>query len=340
MITITCTNCQTQLTMDEAFAGGVCRCQHCGTIQTVPKAARGGADASSGLAHEAGGTAKTLWRQSGSGDATGGTGLDDLADIVASSGLGGSGLQSKRLRKTAPQIDPVASRKKLIRMLGFIGGGVLAVLLIIVYIVTRPDSPTEPTTPQPGIITGTNTAPNPTVSGPSFCGVKLNSATTVVYVFDRGSGTSNVFGDLKSATLKSIRSLTADRKFQIVFWQVRGEVISLPDVGTTVAGEISIGEASRKLEDVAASGSSKVGPAVKKASAVKPDAIVIATGKGDDLDETFIQEVLDNAPAGVKIYTFALGSTRASSPLQSIASKTGGEYRTITDAQLSEMAKQ
>src|SRR5438477_631435 len=36
MISITCTNCKTLLTIDEAFAGGVCRCRHCGTIQTVP----------------------------------------------------------------------------------------------------------------------------------------------------------------------------------------------------------------------------------------------------------------------------------------------------------------
>src|SRR5215204_44395 len=36
MISITCTNCQTLLSIDDAFAGGVCRCQHCGTIQTVP----------------------------------------------------------------------------------------------------------------------------------------------------------------------------------------------------------------------------------------------------------------------------------------------------------------
>src|SRR5439155_15416490 len=98
-------NCQAQLTMDEAFAGGVCRCQHCGTIQTVPKVARDGGDASSGIVSQAGGSAKTLWRQKTASEATPGTGLEDLADIVASSGLAGSGLQSKRLRKSAPPAD-------------------------------------------------------------------------------------------------------------------------------------------------------------------------------------------------------------------------------------------
>lgn len=37
MIRLECSNCRTVLTIDDAFAGGVCRCQQCGTIQTVPK---------------------------------------------------------------------------------------------------------------------------------------------------------------------------------------------------------------------------------------------------------------------------------------------------------------
>ena len=37
MIRLECSNCQTVLNIDDAFAGGVCRCQYCGTIQTVPR---------------------------------------------------------------------------------------------------------------------------------------------------------------------------------------------------------------------------------------------------------------------------------------------------------------
>ena len=36
MISVICTQCRARLEMDDAFAGGVCRCQYCGTIQTVP----------------------------------------------------------------------------------------------------------------------------------------------------------------------------------------------------------------------------------------------------------------------------------------------------------------
>jgi hypothetical protein len=42
MIQIICTNCKTELLLDDAFAGGVCRCQHCGAIQKVPANAKKG----------------------------------------------------------------------------------------------------------------------------------------------------------------------------------------------------------------------------------------------------------------------------------------------------------
>jgi len=42
MISLTCTSCKTTLEIDDAFAGGVCRCRHCGTIQTVPSTLKKG----------------------------------------------------------------------------------------------------------------------------------------------------------------------------------------------------------------------------------------------------------------------------------------------------------
>ena len=42
MISLTCTSCKRSLEIDDAFAGGVCRCQYCGTIQTVPASLKQG----------------------------------------------------------------------------------------------------------------------------------------------------------------------------------------------------------------------------------------------------------------------------------------------------------
>ena len=40
MLVLKCTTCGATLELDDAFAGGVCRCIHCGTIQTVPNQLR------------------------------------------------------------------------------------------------------------------------------------------------------------------------------------------------------------------------------------------------------------------------------------------------------------
>jgi hypothetical protein len=70
MINLQCSNCKTTLAVDDAFAGGVCRCQHCGTIQKVPT--RGAIRAASAPHGEEG---------------LSDTSLGELADVAASAGL-------------------------------------------------------------------------------------------------------------------------------------------------------------------------------------------------------------------------------------------------------------
>ena len=96
MIQLTCTHCRATLEMDDGFAGGACRCKHCGTIQTVP----------SKLKNKTGARpARTLY-QSKPDSAVPSSGLDQLANIVASSGL-----TSSRLRKASPtDATPIAKK--------------------------------------------------------------------------------------------------------------------------------------------------------------------------------------------------------------------------------------
>src|ERR1700722_7780887 len=124
MIRITCTHCRQLLSIDDAFAGGVCRCQYCGTIQTVPakgssqKAAAGAAKGS-----------KTLFENKArnTGVATGsGSGLDDLADLVQSSGL-----SDNRLRK---QSASPPSRPPNLRALLGLAAAAIIVLIVVVLI--------------------------------------------------------------------------------------------------------------------------------------------------------------------------------------------------------------
>src|SRR5437588_11849598 len=101
MISLTCTNCQAELEMDDAFAGGVCRCQHCGTIQTVP-AKSAGATASS----------KALYQKAAASSESTAGGLAGLDLGSSGSGLSSGGFASApaqpahALRADVPRLQP------------------------------------------------------------------------------------------------------------------------------------------------------------------------------------------------------------------------------------------
>jgi hypothetical protein len=88
MIRLNCNNCKAQLSIDDAFAGGVCRCQYCGTIQTVPKHLKTAADSSGSVSLKT--PAKPSAAKKSRTDPGGSSGLDALANAVAGSGLSGS----------------------------------------------------------------------------------------------------------------------------------------------------------------------------------------------------------------------------------------------------------
>lgn len=133
MISLNCTSCKKLLEIDDAFAGGVCRCQHCGTIQTVPaslkRASRAGAPQPA--------VSKALYQKKPRAPGEvgrSGSGLEALADSVgASSGLARSALKT---RAAVPTQTPV--RKPVAPMLLVAAGAIIVLLLVvIVWLTTR-----------------------------------------------------------------------------------------------------------------------------------------------------------------------------------------------------------
>ncbi|MGH7179865.1 MAG: hypothetical protein ACREJC_20990, partial [Tepidisphaeraceae bacterium] len=252
-----------------------------------------------------------------------GTGLEELADVVASSsGLAESGLQSGRLRAGAPSTAPT-KRRPMLLLVGAVVG--LAVVLAIAWIVIRGRGPASQSPQQSGggrVVT----------HQPNFCGTKLEG-DVIVYVLDRGQGTRDVFSHLKQATYRSIESLGSDRRFQIVFWN-NGTDEVYPPGGPAYATRDNVQLCRRALEEVSAFGQTDVAPALKRALAAKPTNIVLATGKGWDLEPTFAGAVLQiRGSSSVRIDAFPIGD--AESPaMRNIASQTGGQYRTISEAVL------
>jgi hypothetical protein len=120
------------LQIDDAFAGGVCRCQHCGTIQTVPSHLKGGATATA--------EAKTLYKHRSRVEGQTSSGLHDLADIVASSGLAHSALRDRSAASSPPPAQPPKRDAARVLLL-FAIVVIVALLGVIVFLVVMQHRP-------------------------------------------------------------------------------------------------------------------------------------------------------------------------------------------------------
>jgi len=197
---------QVVLEMDDAFAGGVCRCQHCGTIQTVPSHLKGSAVA-------AGAPAKSVYQGAGAaktGTRADGTGLYDLADAVASSGLSRSSLKD---RPPVSGFERVEAKKGAAvppnRTPLLIGAGAIIVILLGVVLwlafgkkssdEVNPNPNNQPT-PAPSQVNPPPSTPvsPPAPAGPHFLTIPIE-ANKIVYVIDRSDSAKQTLDTVKAA---------------------------------------------------------------------------------------------------------------------------------------------
>jgi hypothetical protein len=341
MISLTCTHCQTVLSIDDAFAGGVCRCQHCGTIQTVPSRLKAGAVAGAGVNDSSSALGQKALYQShrgpgakGSDELGGsGTGLEDLADVVASSGLGGSGLSSsiksrKVPRRPAASAVAVAPARSKPTVLVAAGAAIALVIGIGIWWFSTSGSRQVETAPPSPTADGAPAA----VAGPQFCGIPL-SGNSIVFLLDRGDSAKEVFDAMKEATYNAIQSLGSDRKFQVLLWDNNTSPAGYPSDSTTFATKENIDACRHALEDVTAEHQSSVEGPLTHAVAEAPDAIVMVTAKGFELDDSFVnsvQSIIQKNP--IKLFTVSIGTE--SSALQTLAKQGGGIYKSVSQGAL------
>lgn len=326
MIRLTCNKCSAALEMDDAFAGSTCRCQHCGTIQTVPTPTSAGKRAASPVSS----TSRTLYAEKRRST---GTGLEELADVVTSSGLRQvartGGAPATKLIPDGPRQRP--NRAPAI-ILGAVGGVILGVLAVLLAL--RGGTPTPPAPPPPPVVAQSN----PT-NAPSFCGIAIEQPV-VIYVIDRGSSARESLGHVIAATLQSIRTLGRDRRFQVTFWDNGQEVVTYPAGSPGYATPETIAAAARTIEAVTPFGRSDAIPAIRRAAAARPQAIVLITAKGWELDEGFVQSaLLARGDSTATIHTVSIGGTESGEAMEKISRATGGEFRAVSIADLKSFAR-
>ena len=337
MISVTCTNCKSVLTIDDAFAGGVCRCQHCGTIQTVPapgKSSRPASPSSGAKPGTSSSGSKALYQGAARPAGTSGTGLDELAEAVASSGLAGSGLQNTQRTARAADAQPQSQPRSRTPIL-LIGAAVLIVLLgiVVVVLLARFNHGREATST-------TGSGQSSAAQGVSFCGISL-PAGSVIFLLDRGNSAADLFDTLKATAYKSIGELGTDRQFQVILWDpVPNDTgtVEFPRGGLHSATSGEIENLKRDFQDVSTTGSTSLAAPLKEAVERHPQQIVLATGKWelDDADAAALREA---AGRGIRIDTVQIGTGLPNPMLQEIARKTGGEFRAVSGPELREFSR-
>ena len=346
MIRLRCGNCGETLEVDDAFAGGVCRCSHCGTIQTVPADAAAAGDDASGKPVAGSRAPRALYRREEHQENRA-SGLDELADVVASSGALSSGLhrtasRGRRRGRGTPSvvIDPSVrlagggkqgADRKLI--LAVASAAVLAVIVVLlgVVLITRG----EP---------GSSTSPSSGAAGSSRAMLgPIEVPPSVSFVIDTGSATQDNFATIAGLCLDVVERLPDGGRYQVVLWPAQSlgddnpTPISLPSADLRSAADRSVERTRDRIAEVSLGGSTTVMPALEIALNAKPEAIILATGNTAFLDADFAREVVDRwreSEDKVPVYTVAVGASAVPTSLEAIADATGGTAIAMTRSEL------
>ncbi|MBC7783919.1 MAG: hypothetical protein H7144_08760 [Burkholderiales bacterium] len=256
------------------------------------------------------------------------SGLEELAEVVHSSGLSGSGMLN---RPSAPLEYATPGKKPRNAMMIVMAIAVSVLVLLAIFMGIR--------LLRSGV-SNTNTALPPTGVGPavsstpSFANVALNG-DKIAYVIDRGDATAALFPGIKTLTTRSVRSLGPERRFTVILWN-NGSDDAFPNSGTVFSTSDEAGKLGNWLDNVSTGRATSVDSALANALAQSPKEIVLITAKADQLDpDEFAATVLKiRAGKPVKIHTFSLGSSPDADPLKKIAADTGGIHVRMSAAEL------
>lgn len=329
MIELTCANCRNTLEIDDAFAGGVCRCQYCGTIQTVPKKIGRPQGGSISQSVTESGEPKALYQvKSRAGISSVPSGLEELAEVVHSSGLS-SGLMNRdpRTITTATPAQQKASQR--ISLIAFIIGFSVVAILCLMAVILVFSSSSKPET------SSSDSSTPESSSNPSFHNTNLVSEK-VAYVVDRGDATAVYFASIKKLLIKSVSSLGPDRRFSVCLWNNGTEDVYPLSGGMAYATADEIRKLARWLDEVSLGRATTVESALQQAVRQNPGEIVLVTAKSDQLALTdFATEVLNLVKGKpVRVHGFSIGDSPSDDPLKRIAAESGGKFVHITRSNL------
>lgn len=257
-IILKCSQCQEQLEVDDAFAGGVCRCVHCGALSHVPLQSvkldkKGRPTSPPPMAKPVVGTPEEL----------------EKIEVV----------QAREF---------IAHKKRMGLLAIFMMVIALAMVAVFGWAVYKMFGPSGEDPDAPVEVGSTGTQDNPLVvkKGPNFLGVDL-AGSKIAYVQDTGNSLQYVISGMTEAIRKSVATLK-DKEFVVVGWpnpetSFMGETTPaepppvFPAQGLAAGGS-EPADLADFLNNLAASGKRDPAPAVAVALQRGADTIVLITG--------------------------------------------------------------
>ncbi len=311
-IKIRCQQCRKKISIDEGFAGGLCRCPYCKAITMVS----GGAAASCADRPD----------------------RPDLPTAVATS-------QARQVEsvEAVPLAKPVMIQGIATLVLS---GFVLLLLVVGVVLVMKISAgPDKPPVPKDGSNTATETKPsnnndlppmpiptNPfTARGLQVAGMGI--AGPVVYVLNASSAMRDLYDPAVAVVRYSIRAMGGVGQFNII---VLAEEGVKPMTGAWITGgDAGDTKAKEFLRDCQPAGATDLADGFRRAMALKPKTIVVLTDKAVDNADSLTQQAKQS---GIKIFAVMLESPPdAVAVMEKLTAGTGGQCRQFTGNEIAEL---
>lgn len=319
---IRCTDCGRKISIDEAFAGGMCRCPYCKALVYVEERAEA---AASGARPAAPSARPAAPGERPAGPAAGpapGPAVPAPAAATAAAGAAAAA-EAADAHEHVPMARPVFIQGIITMiLLGLVILIVAAGIVVAVFFIPGRDGqaplpPPLPPAPVPGQVS---------TAGPGVLDVPL-PAGPVIYCLDGGSGMRQAY-DAAAVTIdKSIISLTEKGQFSILRCQEAEDVFFSP-TNYVKGGEGGKDAVKDFLHLYQPLGATDLVRGLGAALARKPAAIVLLTRKS-------VEGAMDLAnkakQQGVRIITIGVDAyPDAERSLSELSKATGGEYRSIS----------
>jgi hypothetical protein len=146
---------------------------------------------------------------------------------------------------------------------------------------------------------------------------------------------ADTFDYVRRGVYRGLETLQPGQQMQVAVW--RGSTLKLIPASGFVdrSGEKQLRD---ELESIAVSGSSDAGECMKASVALGADQVVFVTAKFG-LDSSLADGVLEAKKGDVRFDGVKIESNDAQSPLEMLASKTGGTYRLLTAGKLEQLSR-